>query len=62
MDFLTSLAVICLCALLLGSVCSKLRLPPLLGMLMHVDGRETALKEEHGENDGADTAQEERSS
>lgn len=34
MDFLTSLAVICLCALLLGSVCSKLRLPPLLGMLI----------------------------
>lgn len=29
---------------------------------MHVDGQETVLKEEHGENDGADTAQEERSS
>ena len=29
---------------------------------MHVDGRETALKEEHGENDGTDTAQEEHSS
>ena len=29
---------------------------------MHGDGRETALKEEHGENDGTDTAQEERSS
>lgn len=34
MDFLTSLAVICLSALLLGSVCSRLRLPPLLGMLI----------------------------
>jgi len=62
MDFLTSLAVICLCALLLGSVCSKLRLPPLLGMLMHVDGQKTVLKEKHGENDGTNTAQEERSS
>ena len=29
---------------------------------MHVDGRETALKEKHGENDGTDTAQEEHSS
>lgn len=34
MDLLTSLALICLCALLLGSICSKLRLPPLLGMLI----------------------------
>ena len=34
MDFLTSLAVICLCALLLGSICSKIKLPPLLGMLI----------------------------
>lgn len=29
MDFLTSLAVICLSALLLGSICSKIKLPPL---------------------------------
>lgn len=29
---------------------------------MHGDGQETVLKEEHGENDGTDTAQEERSS
>lgn len=34
MNFLTSLAVICLCALLLGSVLSKIKLPPLLGMLV----------------------------
>ena len=34
MDFLTSLAVICLCALLLGSILSKIKLPPLLGMLI----------------------------
>ena len=34
MDFLTSLAVICLSALLLGSICSKIKLPPLLGMLI----------------------------
>lgn len=34
MDFLTSLAVICLCALWLGSVCAKIKLPPLLGMLI----------------------------
>lgn len=34
MDFLTSLAVICLCALLLASICSKIKLPPLLGMLI----------------------------
>ena len=34
MDFLTSLAIICLCALLLGSICSRIRLPPLLGMLI----------------------------
>lgn len=34
MDFLTSLAVICLSALLLGSACSKAKLPPLLGMLI----------------------------
>lgn len=34
MDFLTSLAVICLCALLLGSICNKIKLPPLLGMLI----------------------------
>lgn len=34
MDFLTSLAVICLSALLLGSICTKIKLPPLLGMLI----------------------------
>lgn len=34
MDFLTSIAVICVSALLLGSVCSKIKLPPLLGMLI----------------------------
>ena len=34
MDFLTSLAVICLSALLLGSICSKIKLPPLFGMLI----------------------------
>ncbi len=34
MDFLTSLAIICLSALLLGSICSKIRIPPLLGMLI----------------------------
>ncbi len=34
MDFLTSLAIICLSALLLGSICSKIKLPPLLGMLI----------------------------
>ncbi len=34
MDFLTSLAVICLSGLLLGSVCAKIKLPPLLGMLI----------------------------
>lgn len=34
MDFLTSLAVICLSALMLGSICSKIKLPPLLGMLI----------------------------
>ena len=34
MDFLTSLAVIFLCALLLGSILSKIKLPPLLGMLI----------------------------
>ena len=34
MDFLTSLAVICLCALWLGSVCAKIKLPPLLGMVI----------------------------
>lgn len=34
MDFLTSLAVICLSALLLGSICAKIKLPPLLGMLI----------------------------
>lgn len=34
MDFLTSLAVLCLCALLLGAICVKLKLPALLGMLL----------------------------
>lgn len=34
MDFLTSVAVICLSALLLGSICSKIKLPPLIGMLV----------------------------
>lgn len=34
MDFLTSVALICLCALLLGSICAKLKLPPLIGMLI----------------------------
>lgn len=34
MDFLTSVAVICLSALLLGSICSKIKLPSLIGMLV----------------------------
>lgn len=34
MDVLTSLAVICLLALSLGALCARLRLPPLLGMLI----------------------------
>ena len=34
MDFLTSLGIILLSGLLLGSVCSKIKLPPLLGMLI----------------------------
>lgn len=34
MDFLTSLAVISLSALLLGSICNKIKLPPLLGILI----------------------------
>lgn len=34
MDFLTSLAVICLGGLLLGSLCARIKLPPLLGMLV----------------------------
>ncbi len=34
MDFLTSFVVICLCAMILGSICSAIRLPPLLGMLI----------------------------
>ncbi len=34
MDFLTSIAVLLLCGLLLGSICSKLRLPSLVGMLI----------------------------
>ena len=34
MNFLTSLAVICICALLLGSILSKIKLPPLIGMLV----------------------------
>ncbi|MCL2521899.1 MAG: cation:proton antiporter [Erysipelotrichales bacterium] len=34
MDFLTSLAIIFLSALLLSSICNKLKLPPLLGMLI----------------------------
>ncbi len=34
MSFLTSLGIILLSGLLLGSVCAKIRLPPLLGMLV----------------------------
>lgn len=34
MDFLTSIAVISLCALLLGTLCNKIKLPPLIGMLI----------------------------
>ena len=34
MDFLTSVAVICLSALLLGSAFKKIKLPPLIGMLI----------------------------
>lgn len=34
MSFLTSLGIIFLCGLLLGSICSKIKLPPLLGMLI----------------------------
>ena len=34
MAFLTSLGIIFLSALLLGSICSKIKLPPLLGMLI----------------------------
>lgn len=34
MEFLTSLGIIFLCGLLLGSICSKIKLPPLLGMLV----------------------------
>lgn len=34
MEFLTSLGIIILCGLLLGSICGKLNLPPLLGMLV----------------------------
>lgn len=33
MEFLTSIGIILLCGLLLGSICSKIKLPPLLGML-----------------------------
>lgn len=34
MELLPSLALICLSALLLGSLCAKIKLPPLLGMLI----------------------------
>lgn len=34
MDFITSIGVLLLCGLLLGSICSKLRLPSLVGMLI----------------------------
>lgn len=34
MEFLTSIGIILICGLVLGSICSKLRLPPLLGMLV----------------------------
>lgn len=34
MEFLTSLAIICLSALLLGALCAKVKLPSLLGMLV----------------------------
>ena len=34
MEFLTSLGIIVLCGLLLGSICNKIKLPPLLGMLI----------------------------
>ena len=33
MDFLTSIALICLGGLLLGGLCSKIKLPPLVGIL-----------------------------
>lgn len=33
MEFLTSIGIILLCGLLLGSICKKIKLPPLLGML-----------------------------
>lgn len=33
MEFLTSLGIILLCGVLLGSVCKKIKLPPLIGML-----------------------------
>lgn len=33
MEFLTSMGIILLCGLLLGSICNKIKLPPLLGML-----------------------------
>lgn len=34
MEFLTSIGIIVLCGLLLGSICGKIKLPPLLGMLI----------------------------
>lgn len=34
MEFLTSIGIILLCGLLLGSICNKIKLPPLLGMLI----------------------------
>lgn len=34
MEFLTSLGIILLCGLLLGSICKKIKLPPLIGMLV----------------------------
>lgn len=33
MEFLTSIGIILLCGLLLGSICKKIKLPPLVGML-----------------------------
>lgn len=34
MEFLTSIGIILMCGLILGSVCKKIKLPPLLGMLI----------------------------
>lgn len=34
MDFLTSVAILCLAALITGALCKKIKLPPLVGMLL----------------------------